>query len=83
MTSAVASLTPPAPNADAVSVTVHDPCHLKKSLGVSAQPRAVLSMNPGYKVAEKVPSDGYVRIYTLQTPWGPVVQGGTAIQNNR
>ncbi|HWR02920.1 MAG TPA: (Fe-S)-binding protein [Humidesulfovibrio sp.] len=50
-------LTPPAPNADAVSVTVHDPCHLKKSLGVSAQPRAVLSMNPGYKVTEMAASD--------------------------
>lgn len=31
---------------------------------------------PGYKVADKVPSDGYVRIYTLQTPWGPVVVHG-------
>ena len=31
---------------------------------------------PGYKVAEKVPSDGYVRIYSLQTPWGPVVVHG-------
>jgi len=50
-------LTPPAPNADAVSVTVHDPCHLKKSLGVSAQPRAVLSMNPAYKVTEMAASD--------------------------
>ncbi|MEI8178415.1 hypothetical protein [Aestuariivirga sp.] len=31
---------------------------------------------PGYKVAQSVPSDGYVRIYTLQTPWGPVVVHG-------
>ena len=31
---------------------------------------------PGYKVAAKVPSDGFVRIYTLQTPWGPVVARG-------
>lgn len=31
---------------------------------------------PAYKVAQKVPSDGYVRIYTLQTPWGPVVVHG-------
>jgi hypothetical protein len=31
---------------------------------------------PGYKVAPSVPSDGYVRIYTLQTPWGPVIAHG-------
>ena len=36
---------------------------------------------PGYKVAEKVPSDGYVRIYSLQTPWGPVgVRGDHRLQ---
>lgn len=34
------------------------------------------AQGPGYKVAEKVPSDGYVRIYSLQTPWGPVVVHG-------
>lgn len=31
---------------------------------------------PGYKVKQAVPSDGYVRIYTLQTPWGPVIVHG-------
>lgn len=31
---------------------------------------------PGYRVAEKVPSDGYVRIYSLETPWGPLVVHG-------
>lgn len=50
-------LTPPKANDDAIAVTVHDPCHLKKSLGVSAQPRAVLSLNPRYKVAEMAASD--------------------------
>jgi len=50
-------LTAPAAAADAVEVTVHDPCHLKKSLGVSAQPRTVLSMNPHYKVKEMAASD--------------------------
>jgi len=50
-------LTPPAPAADAVAVTVHDPCHLKKSLGVSVQPRTVLAMNPHYKVTEMAASD--------------------------
>jgi glycolate oxidase iron-sulfur subunit len=50
-------LTPPAPAADAVSVTVHDPCHLKKSLGVAVQPRTVLGMNPHYKLVEMAASD--------------------------
>ncbi|SNR77794.1 glycolate oxidase iron-sulfur subunit [Humidesulfovibrio mexicanus] len=50
-------LTPPAPAGDAVEVTVHDPCHLKKSLGVSAQPRAVLSMNAHYKLKEMAGAD--------------------------
>ena len=43
------------------------------------QARALLGaqvQGPGYKVASTVPSDGYVRIYTLQTPWGPVVAHG-------
>lgn len=31
---------------------------------------------PGYAVAQKVASDGYVRIYNLETPWGPVVVHG-------
>lgn len=31
------------PSEDAVTITYHDPCHLKKALGVSAQPRAVIS----------------------------------------
>ena len=31
---------------------------------------------PGYKVKQAVPSDGYVRVYTLQTPWGPVIVHG-------
>lgn len=31
---------------------------------------------PGYEVAQKVASDGYVRIYSLETPWGPVVVHG-------
>lgn len=31
---------------------------------------------PGYTVAQTVPSDGYVRIYTLETPWGPVLVHG-------
>ena len=62
-------LTPPEPKAGAVSVTVHDPCHLKKSLGVSAQPRTILRMNPAYKVVEMDASDaccGCGGSFTLQ-----------------
>jgi glycolate oxidase iron-sulfur subunit len=33
-------------------VTYHDPCHLKKALGVAAEPRAVLEANPGYDLKE-------------------------------
>lgn len=50
-------LAAPEPAADAVSVTMHDPCHLKKSLGVSAQPRTVLAMNPHYKLTEMAGCD--------------------------
>ena len=36
-----------APEAAAsIRLTYHDPCHLKKSLGVAAQPRALLRANP-------------------------------------
>ncbi|MDX1709301.1 MAG: (Fe-S)-binding protein [Desulfobacterales bacterium] len=35
-----------------LSVTYHDPCHLKKSLGVAAEPRAVLEASPGYHLKE-------------------------------
>ncbi|MBU1041493.1 MAG: (Fe-S)-binding protein [Proteobacteria bacterium] len=62
-------LTPSAPKAGAVSVTVHDPCHLKKSLGVSAQPRTILRMNPAYNVVEMAASDaccGCGGSFTLQ-----------------
>ena len=35
----------------------------------------------GYKVAQSVPSNGYVRIYTVQTPWGSdVVRGDHRLQ---
>jgi glycolate oxidase iron-sulfur subunit len=38
-------------------VTYHDPCHLKKSLGVAAQPRALLRANSGYVLKEMAESD--------------------------
>jgi len=40
-----------------ITVTYHDPCHLKKSLGVAAQPRALLAANPNYVLKEMVESD--------------------------
>jgi glycolate oxidase iron-sulfur subunit len=45
------------PAAHAKKVTIHDPCHLKKSLGVSGQVRAVLKANPGLDVVEMAGSD--------------------------
>jgi len=38
-------------------VTYHDPCHLKKSLGVSAQPRAVLNAIEGIRFVEMEGAD--------------------------
>ena len=35
-----------------IGVTYHDPCHLKKSLGVSDQPRAMIRTANGYKFRE-------------------------------
>ena len=49
--------TPPPQAADALAVTYHDPCHLKKSLGVSAQPRQALAQSPGYHLVEMPEAD--------------------------
>ena len=38
-------------------LTYHDPCHLKKSLGISAQPRTLLRANPRYIFKEMSDSD--------------------------
>ena len=46
-----------APAADATSVTYHDSCHLKKSLGVAKQPRTVIQANPAYRLTEMAESD--------------------------
>ena len=48
---------PVTPADNAVAVTYHDPCHLKKSLGVSKQPRDVIRANPDYKLKEMSESD--------------------------
>ena len=44
-------------NDDAVVVTYHDSCHLKKSMGVSAEPRALINANPAYCLKEMPESD--------------------------
>ncbi|MBI5585902.1 MAG: (Fe-S)-binding protein [Deltaproteobacteria bacterium] len=40
-----------------VLLTYHDPCHLKKSLGVALQPRILLQANPGVRFQEMVEAD--------------------------
>ncbi len=40
-----------------VRVTFHDSCHLKKGLGIAAQPRALIRMNPVYELAEMAEAD--------------------------
>jgi glycolate oxidase iron-sulfur subunit len=52
-----------------VKLTYHDPCHLKKSLGVSAQPRTLISGNPRYALREMAEADrccGCGGSFTLQ-----------------
>ncbi len=41
----------------AVTVTYHDPCHLKKSLGVWEEPRRLLDATPGIRFQEMAESD--------------------------
>ncbi len=45
------------PADDATAVTYHDPCHLKKSMGVFAEPRTLLKTNPDYRFVEMAESD--------------------------
>jgi glycolate oxidase iron-sulfur subunit len=44
-------------NANARTVTYHDPCHLKKSLKVFSEPRAVINATPGCTLKEMAESD--------------------------
>jgi glycolate oxidase iron-sulfur subunit len=53
----VLKLEAPQPKTGARKVTYHDPCHLKKSLGISSQPRAVIKLNPAYELAEMAEAD--------------------------
>jgi glycolate oxidase iron-sulfur subunit len=45
------------PAKGATAVTYHDSCHLKKSLGVAAEPRAVIGANPAYVLKEMADAD--------------------------
>jgi glycolate oxidase iron-sulfur subunit len=45
------------PSNGAAVVTYHDPCHLRKSLGVVSQPRALLQSNPHYRLKEMAGAD--------------------------
>jgi glycolate oxidase iron-sulfur subunit len=47
----------PGPQDGRIAVTYHDPCHLKKSLGVAAQPRTLLQANPAYFLKEMPEAD--------------------------
>lgn len=38
-------------------VTYHDPCHLKKSLGVAAEPRALIQASSGHRLVEMRDAD--------------------------
>ncbi len=48
----VLGVKPAAPKDGAVAVTYHDPCHLKKGLGVGSQPRDLIRANPDYTIRE-------------------------------
>lgn len=54
-----------------VPLTYHEPCHLRLSLGISAQPRALLRMNPNYNLVEHREADhccGCGGTFTLAHP---------------
>lgn len=42
---------------DTISVTYHDPCHLKKALGITIEPRTLIGANPNYNLYEMQESD--------------------------
>jgi glycolate oxidase iron-sulfur subunit len=42
---------------DPVTATYHDPCHLKKTLDIFAEPRSLIKANPGYRLKEMPESD--------------------------
>jgi glycolate oxidase iron-sulfur subunit len=46
----------PATESDSI-ITYHDPCHLKKGLGVAIEPRALINASAGCRLKEMVASD--------------------------
>ncbi|ABW67028.1 (Fe-S)-binding protein [Desulfosudis oleivorans] len=52
-------IAPPAgkTSADSVPVAYHDPCHLKKSLGVFREPRLLIEAGPGFRLTEMAAPD--------------------------
>ena len=48
---------PGMPNDNAIPVTYHDPCHLKKSLGIDKAPRRLITANRNYKLVEMKDAD--------------------------
>lgn len=46
-----------APSKTARTVTYHDPCHLKNSLGITSQPRNMLKATPRYRLKEMNEAD--------------------------
>ncbi|MDR1872469.1 MAG: (Fe-S)-binding protein [Deltaproteobacteria bacterium] len=48
---------PAEPAEGAATVTYHDSCHLKKSLGVAAQPRSIIKSLPNYRLVEMPEAD--------------------------
>ena len=53
----VVGVEPAEPRAGATTVTYHDSCHLKKGLGISKEPRALIQANPDYKLVEMKEAD--------------------------
>lgn len=45
------------PKDDNQSISYHDPCHLKKSLGISEQPRKLILANPRFRFHEMAEAD--------------------------
>ena len=48
---------PELPNHGGETVTYHDPCHLKKSMGVASQPRDLIRSNSHYELVEMNDAD--------------------------
>jgi glycolate oxidase iron-sulfur subunit len=50
-TMGISSVTPPA-GSSKITVTYHDPCHLKNALGITGEPRQLIRANPQYRLVE-------------------------------